>query len=540
MDASENTIAEGWPRALGIAGLLLVVAAGAWLRWAPPETVSDLLPWPDALEYEEGARSLLAGDGYQLAINGKSYPSRYPPGLSLLIAPVFSLIGTAPGGGIWVVFLMALATIVTTWRLGLMLAGVWGGLAAGLLVSLSPLHVAWSQAVMSDVPATAIMSLLCLLAIRAADAGPRSTRWILLGIACGLGPVFRPALMAVVPGILLLVWMGHAGTKDSLAKFMRFLGGLGAAVVGSLALNAILTRTLLLTRYDYWVEATIFDPKYIFAAPQAGGEMPNFFFLISELAGGGRLYPWPIAVLAVLGISLQFRDGGRKRQFAALGVVTIGATVALYSIYFWQSGRFLLPILPIVAVLAGYPLGARIPLQLRVPAIGLFAWGLTLLFQGYPDAFGPPQPALGIGQTLLAIDAEVEDNARIIGHAPHLLVSRTIGPAEDREWIHLGADPHRINLKKMGREGQPHEPGRQIRITRAEWPPKTAPLIRMIQQALDKNQPVYFYDPPGQAFGIRWPRRIRKVIAAHFQLELYLEVAGSRVYRVQNLPDHDS
>lgn len=539
MNSRKNTTPWGWRGILAIGSLLLVVAVGAWLRWAPPEMVSDLHPWPDALEYEEGARSLVAGEGYQLSINGMSYPSRYPPGFSLLIVPVFSLIGTAPGGGIWVVLLMALATIVVTWRLGLILAGPLGGLAAALLVTLSPLHVQWSQAVMSDVPATAIASLLCLLTIRAAAARRRSGRWIVLGVCCGLGTVLRPALITVIPGILLILWMGNSAAKDNLANLKRFLLGLGAAAAGSLILNVILTGTTLPGRYDFWVEATMFDPKYIFSAPKAGGEIPNLLFLISELAGTGRLYPWPIAVLLALGVYLQLRGGERQRQFAALAVSTIAATVALYTIFFWQWDRFLLPVLPIVAVLAAFPLGAHTPLTLRVPALGLFVWGLALWFQIYPSAFGPPQTPLRIADTLLAINAEVEDNARIIGHAPHLLVSRTIAPANDREWIHLGADQHRIDLKKLGREGRPLDPGKQIRITRALWPPATTPLISMIQQALEQNQPVYFYDPPAKTLGIRRPGRIRKILASHFRLQPYLEVGDNQVYRVKILPNSD-
>ena len=75
------------------------IVAGAWLRWSEPREAADLKPRPDALEYEEGARSLARGDGYLLVIDGKSYPLRYPPGLSLLIAASFPFTGSEPGVG---------------------------------------------------------------------------------------------------------------------------------------------------------------------------------------------------------------------------------------------------------------------------------------------------------------------------------------------------------------------------------------------------------------------------------------------------------
>src|SRR5262249_48917693 len=71
-------------RALGWLGLVIALAAGTAVRWTPPGDVEDLRPRPDALEYEEGARNLAAGEGYCLIMDGGCYPPRYPPGFSML------------------------------------------------------------------------------------------------------------------------------------------------------------------------------------------------------------------------------------------------------------------------------------------------------------------------------------------------------------------------------------------------------------------------------------------------------------------------
>ncbi|HJW69352.1 MAG TPA: hypothetical protein VJ829_08345, partial [Candidatus Binatia bacterium] len=139
-------------RALGWMGLVVALAAGTAVRWTLPGDVEDLRPRPDALEYEEGARNLVAGEGYALVMDGGRYPPRYPPGFSLLIAPAMWLSGGRHGTGIWTVLASALVGIACVWAMGRLVGGPASALAAGLLLALAPLHVRWSRAVMSDVP----------------------------------------------------------------------------------------------------------------------------------------------------------------------------------------------------------------------------------------------------------------------------------------------------------------------------------------------------------------------------------------------------
>jgi hypothetical protein len=53
-------------RTLGWIALVVALARGAAVRWTVPAVVEDLKPRPDALEYEEAARNLVAGEGYSL------------------------------------------------------------------------------------------------------------------------------------------------------------------------------------------------------------------------------------------------------------------------------------------------------------------------------------------------------------------------------------------------------------------------------------------------------------------------------------------
>src|SRR5262245_59868404 len=150
MKGGAQTSGRRW---FAFAGLAVALALGLALRAVAPATIEDLRPRPDALEYEEAARNILAGRGYSLVIEGSPYSPRYPFGFSLLLVPVFWLWDAGPGSGVVLVLACALATIAAAWRLSRDAAGPFAGSVAAVLVAASPVHVRWSRVVMSDVPA---------------------------------------------------------------------------------------------------------------------------------------------------------------------------------------------------------------------------------------------------------------------------------------------------------------------------------------------------------------------------------------------------
>src|SRR5262249_48864640 len=113
-------------------GLVVALAAGTAVRWTRPADVEDLKPRPDALEYEEAARNIVAGEGYSLILDGGRYPPRYPPGFSMLLVPAVWLSGGTYGVGIWVVLAAALAGIGCVWAVRLLAGGPGSAAAASL------------------------------------------------------------------------------------------------------------------------------------------------------------------------------------------------------------------------------------------------------------------------------------------------------------------------------------------------------------------------------------------------------------------------
>ena len=297
-------------RRLGWIGLVVALATGAAVRWTLPGDVEDLKPRPDALEYEEAARNLASGQGYSLVLDGGHYPPRYPPGFSLLLVPAMWLTGGEHGAGVWMVLASALAGIACQWAIGFRVGGAASATAAAVLLALAPLHVRWSRAVMSDVPATTLTTALALGGLAALGRGPGA--WFALGLAAGLAALLRSTctLLALpLAGMLVADPGARAGAARRLAALAA---GVGVGLLPLAAYDVLRFGSPLADGYHYWVGVEFFAWPNVVGIP-TGGTAPNLVFYARPPAAGGALYPWPIAILAAAGCVLGVRRPGPAR-----------------------------------------------------------------------------------------------------------------------------------------------------------------------------------------------------------------------------------
>ncbi|HYC23783.1 MAG TPA: phospholipid carrier-dependent glycosyltransferase, partial [Candidatus Bathyarchaeia archaeon] len=339
-------------RAASLAVLAAALIVGTIVRWTAPRQVADLDPRPDALEYEEGARNLVRGEGYCLIVEGKKYPPRYPFGFSLLLAPFLAASGDAPGTGIWAVLACAWVAIVASWWLGWLAGGPWSAAAAALLLSLSGLHVAMSRAVMSDAPSAAITAALGAASIVALG---RSTpgvppgrgellRWLALGVAAGLAASMRATnLLLLAPIACLLALERGCARRSRIARFAALSSGVMLGVLPLLLYNHARFGSPFATGYGFWVPAQYFDAKYVwgpaFQAVDRADEA-NLPFYARALFGGGTMYPQPIAIMVVLGAALSLARSSQSRRVAVVGLGFGAALLVVHLVFFWQSERF--------------------------------------------------------------------------------------------------------------------------------------------------------------------------------------------------------
>lgn len=219
----------------------------------------------------------------------------------------------------------------------------WGArhalLAAGLM-ALNPYHVRESHYVLTDVPLTFFTTLTLLLTLRAHEkATPGAFAWA--GAAAGLAAAtkYNGAAVLLVP--LIAAWMTPS---EKHARIVQALTATGACM-GAFLVAA--PYTVL----DLPAFLNGFGQLMAWFAPRTRGGEPGWLIYLKHLRGSLQ---WPALVLACgglgFGIWRSATGPGRVRWLliVVFPLVFFYMIATRYQIY----GRYLLPILPFLCVLA--------------------------------------------------------------------------------------------------------------------------------------------------------------------------------------------
>jgi 4-amino-4-deoxy-L-arabinose transferase-like glycosyltransferase len=525
MSGERSSLARG--------GLLAALLLGAAVRWTGPMQVADLCPRPDALEYEESARNLAHGEGYCLVFGGRKYTPHYPFGFPALLAPWLRVADDQPGAGIRVVLASSLAAIAATWALALRAGGPASAIVAGLVLALSPLHARWSRAVMSDVPASAAVALVAAWASRTLAQPGRSHAWLGIGACAALAATIRPTNAFLVPPLVAVLALGPGPGRLRARRLAALAAGIVVGTLPTLAFNVAHFGSPLSTGYSGWVPIPRFGLRYVLGRPvgvgNAGSQEPNLLFYMRVLAGGGSsLYPWPIALMAVLGAIGALGRPGPQRAIAGLAVAGVATLTMIQLGFFWQWDRFLLPALPLIALLASLPFGVTWPRAARWGAAVLALASLPLLPRPYP----PPDSDLGEVSALRAIERRVEPDAAIIMRTNVFFFRQILRHHADRVWLPLGITQE-AGLRASGL--RPYATVRQdeawVHDALQGLPFRADGAETAVRALLAEGRPTYFSDL--LAFQVPFMDDMRRLLAARFLLEPPSDVGPWHLFRVR-------
>ncbi|HVA79329.1 MAG TPA: glycosyltransferase family 39 protein [Candidatus Binataceae bacterium] len=344
---------------------------------------AEFMPWPDGLEYAAMTVNLAHGLGPVLHFGGYSYPSRYPAGYQLMIAALVPhAIGISRAYAVTIAIgLMAIAALFTLARrmFDLQCATV-----AALVLATSPIFIAYSTLVLSDVPATllAIAAAGLLFAIGAEeDREPRRPRvaillWAAFGLAAGYAVAIRPTNAAMLAGLALGFTMVRP-PRESIAKLIKPLGASAAAFALPVAWlvrnNAVYLGGAFRSGYAWWVSEVYgaggagFSTAYLFGPTMPRNPHGNVIVYASALLGvdgmlGDRgdaryfLYPVAAAAFAIIGIAAIMRAPARRsaRRVVWFGIGFLAALTAIYSVHVFTDVVFLMPACFVMFLGAGY------------------------------------------------------------------------------------------------------------------------------------------------------------------------------------------
>lgn len=344
-----------------------VLIVQAW-DWYPSLQASDYA------QYVAHARALVEGRPY--TDTGYLYseltpvfaPPAYPPGLPVVLAASFVIFGSGMAVAKVVTLLLALILPVAAGLYFARAQGLSFGLGVVLLVGLSPMVIEHSISPLTDIPFAGLVWLT--LALAEPDRPMSVRRALAITAAAGLGIVFRPHGMVLVPALLVWGLLRPAAERWTALIPGAVLGGLtliGRAIVPAAALRAlpnpggVLSRWLSVdSRYHLAVfESHLYpfsgdfanDVYHAVSVPLMLVGLVAFFwrhrtslvlfftvFYVLALAGfGGAQFRWamPLFPLFVFGLlnglrlALGWLAGKRAGSYGAVGVAAVVALLAV-------------------------------------------------------------------------------------------------------------------------------------------------------------------------------------------------------------------
>lgn len=194
--------------------LFLVIALAAGLRllacWLLP-----LEPVNDHLYYHRYAVNLLEGKGYGNIpwphlphLNAEGGPKAfYPPGMSLLLAGWYAVVGATPLAGKALNVLLGTILVPLLYDIARRAGGELVGRWAAALVAVLPTLVLYSASLGYEM----LLAVVLALVVKVAVAAAKRTRWhhlVILGLLLGAGSLVKPVCL-LIPGILLIWWLAQ-------------------------------------------------------------------------------------------------------------------------------------------------------------------------------------------------------------------------------------------------------------------------------------------------------------------------------------------
>lgn len=294
---------------------ILIVLAAAWHFYAPPARVAELEIIPDSVEYAVAAQRFAATGRYEIVVNGRSLPPRYPPGFSVVfLAPVYAIAPDNIGNGIVVVWLAGIACVLLAYLMANQLAGPWGGVLAAVALARHPQFAAYTQVIMTDIPAVAFALAAAWVYTRwpvittpslapgASNRRPHPGRDLLTGLLIAAAASMRPLMIV---GLLPFL-IDRLRNADRRWRGL-FLLGIPSAIV--LAANEIYQSHAFgdwrRTGYQFWLSVPYDIPNLVFSRR----------YVRDNLALFTLEYLWMPLVLGAIGwIALAARRGESSRS----------------------------------------------------------------------------------------------------------------------------------------------------------------------------------------------------------------------------------
>jgi 4-amino-4-deoxy-L-arabinose transferase-like glycosyltransferase len=334
----------------------------------------------DAFYAREAVEMSRSGRVYTVTWNGT--PTHQHPPLHLwLVARAFRALGEHDLAARLPTALLALGTLVLTWRIGVLTVGRAAAVVAAASLLATPIFVDNARRLMMEVPLTFWITATVWVYLEARGR----PRW-LIALAVPLGAaILTKSVLGLMPLAALVGVLASAELRAPLRRPWVWIGlGLGLAIGASWL------------AHQWWTQGSGAVASHFLA--HVVRRSTRSFRLAALYAYPLILLKFyqPLIVPAVVGLWLVLRRPGRLRAQGAVLAAWIILPVVLYSLSSFRTPRFVFPILPALALCAGHALVLLVPrvaalfTSVLVPAgavvVALLFWWTPSLLTRDPNA----------------------------------------------------------------------------------------------------------------------------------------------------------
>ena len=353
----------------------------------------------DAFYAREAVEMERAGRFYTVTWN--ELPTHQHPPLQIwLVGRSFALFGENDFAARLPTVLMALGLILLAYRLGAHLVGSAAALTGIACLLATPLFVDNARRLMMEVPLTFWITLTILLFVEG-----RERPWLhaLLGLPLGAA-ILTKSVLGLMP---LWVFVGALVCPDLRRAWRRpwiWLGiALGLAFGVSWPVQQALSQGLATVRFHYVTFV-------VGRSTGRWGVLPLLFGYPLILL---KFYQ-PIVLPGVLGALLVLRRCGLRHP-AVLLAAWVLVPIALCSLSSFRTPRFLFPILPALALCAGYGLAETFPraaARLAWPVVPVGALAVAVVIWVAPSLL-PLDPNAGFKRGAALLRTEIPEHETV-------------------------------------------------------------------------------------------------------------------------------
>jgi len=318
--------------------------------------------------YAEAAREMVEGGDWLTPHFNYEERWQKPILYYWLTAATYVVAGDSEWAARWWSALSGLGLVLLTWWAARRLTGrddaAW---LAGAITATCAGYFAIARLALPDLPLTFFMTLTIWWALE--------QRWLLTGGAAGLGVLMKGPIALVIPGLVLapIWWRERRGRPVS----VRGLAG-AAGVCAAVALPWYLGMTF--EHGTAYLRSFLVGDNLERFATDRFNQPRAFWFYLPILAGG--LIPWSAYLLATPWRSAMQVARRQRRLTDIEWRLVLWAVVPLlfFTVSIGKQPRYILPVLPPLAILLARSMTARIADPNRGPALAAATWGTVALY----------------------------------------------------------------------------------------------------------------------------------------------------------------